>query len=452
MSQGHTIPLLSLSRLLRRRSAVVTIFTTSKNSPRIRASLQDVDVSILELPFPGNIDGVPPGVENTDRLPSMACFLPFAKSTKLMQKSFEQALETLRPPVSCIISDGFLGWTQKSAEKMGIPRLVFIGMGNYSCTMYQILGRDRPQADTHSPDEPFPIPDFPTVKLTRNDFDPPFNDLEPSGPVVEFMMEQLIATSMSRGVLVDSFYELESRYVDYWNKKIGPKAFNIGPLCMAAEPSSPPEALEKPSYMQWLDERLAKGEPVLYVAFGSQAEVAEEQLQEIAKGLEQSHVSFLWVLKSRGAVECLQKFEEKVKNRGMVVKEWVDQRGILRHGGVKGFLSHCGWNSVMESISAGVPLLALPLMAEQHMNARFVAEEIGVGLRIMPRGGTVRGFVEAEEVERVVREMMEGEKGVEVRRKAVEYGGASCAAMAEGGSSWRTLDLVVADVSVFKSI
>ncbi|KAL2253972.1 UNVERIFIED_CONTAM: UDP-glycosyltransferase 90A1 [Sesamum indicum] len=436
MSQGHTIPLLALSRLLRRRSAVVTIFTTSKNAPRIRASLQDVDVSILELPFPGNIDGVPPGVENTDKLPSMACFLPFAKSTKLMQKSLEQALETLRPPVSCIISDQFLGWTQESAEKMGIPRLVFIGMGNYSCTMYQILGRDRPQAGTHSPDEPFSIPDFPTVKLTRNDFEPPLNDLEPSGPFVEFMTEQVIATSMSRGVLVDSFYELESRYVDYWNKKIGPKAFNIGPLCMAVAPSSPLEALEKPSYMQWLDERLAKGEPVLYVAFGSQAEVIEEQLQEIAKGLSNPI----------GAVECLQKFEERVINRGMVVKEWVDQRGILRHGGVKGFLSHCGWNSVMESISAGVPLLALPLMAEQHMNARFVAEEIGVGLRIMPRGGTVRGFVEAEEVERVVREVMEGEKGAEVRRKAVEYGEAACAAMAEGGSSWRTLDLVVAHV------
>ncbi|KAL0364595.1 UNVERIFIED_CONTAM: UDP-glycosyltransferase 90A1 [Sesamum angustifolium] len=437
MSQGHTIPLLSLSRLLRRRSAVVTIFTTSKNSPRIRASLQDVDVSILELPFPGNIDGVPPGVENTDRLPSMACFSPFAKSTKLMQKSFEQALETLRPPVSCIISDGFLGWTQKSAEKMGIPRLVFIGMGNYSCTMYQILGRDRPQADTHSPDEPFPIPDFPTVKLTRNDFDPPFNDLEPSGPVVEFMTEQLIATSMSRGVLVDSFYELESRYVDYWNKKIGPKAFNIGPLCMAAAPSSPPEALEKPSYMQWLDERLAKGNPFCMWRLDRKQKWQKSSCKKLLR---------VWS-NPIGAVECLQKFEEKVKNRGMVLKEWVDQRGILRHGGVKGFLSHCGWNSVMESISAGVPLLALPLMAEQHMNARFVAEEIGVGLRIMPRGGTVRGFVEAEEVERVVREMMEGEKGVEVRRKAVEYGGAACAAMAEGGSSWRTLDLVVADVS-----
>ncbi|KAI3454518.1 hypothetical protein Pfo_011181 [Paulownia fortunei] len=440
MSQGHIIPLLYLSRLLRRRSAAVTIFTTAGNSPPIRARLQDIDVSVLELPFPQNIEGVPPGVENTHELPSMSCFVPFVKSTKLMQKSFEQALESLHPSVSCIISDGFLGWTLQSAERFGVPRLVFFGMGNFSCTMYQILGREKPHAGTDSLDEPFSMPGFPELKLTRNDFEPPFNEIDPSGPYVEFMEEQIIAMAMSQGIIVNSFYELEQCYADYWNKKIGPKALCVGPLCMAAQP--PSEALEKPSYIQFLDEKLAKGEPVLYVAFGTQAEVSAEQFQEIAKGLEQSQVSFLWASQPK-AIEFFQDFEERVKNRGIVVKEWVDQLQILRHEGVKGFLSHCGWNSVMESISAGVPILALPFMAEQHLNARFVAEEVGVGLRIMPSGGSVRGFVAAEEVERMVRELMGGEKGAEVRRKVAEYGGAACDSMKEGGSSMRTLDLLI---------
>ncbi|KAL0440883.1 UNVERIFIED_CONTAM: UDP-glycosyltransferase 90A1 [Sesamum radiatum] len=445
MSHGHTTPILYLSRLLHGRSAAVTIFTTSGNSPPIRACLEDTDVSVIELPFPQNIEGIPPGVENTHKLPSMACFFPFVQCTKLMRKSFEKALESLTPPVSCVISDGFLGWTLKSAQKFGVPRFAFFGMGNFSFTMYQILGRERPHAGTNSLDEPFSMPDFPGLKLTRNDFEPPYNDIEPSGPYVEFMAEQMAAAAMSEGIIVNSFYELEQCYADYWNKKFGPKALCVGPLCMAA--AAPSEALEKPSYTQFLDGKSAEGEPILYVAFGTQAEVSAEQLQEIAAGLEQSQVSFLWTLKPKG-LEFLQQFEERVKGRGIVVKDWVDQQQILRHEGVKGFLSHCGWNSVMESISAGVPILALPFMAEQHMNARFVAEEARVGLRIMPRSGSVRGFVAAEEVERKVRElMMDGEKGAEVRKKVAEYRDAACDAVKEGGSSTLTLDMLIDEVA-----
>ncbi|KAL0342820.1 UNVERIFIED_CONTAM: Anthocyanidin 3-O-glucosyltransferase 5 [Sesamum calycinum] len=102
----------------------------------------------------------------------------------------------------------------------------------------------------------------------------------------------------------------------------------------------------------------------------------------------------------------------------------------------------------MESISAGVPILALPFMAEQHINARFVAEEAGVGMRIMPRSGSVRGFVAAEEVERKVRElMMDGEKGAEVRKKVAEYRNAACNAVKEGGSSTLTLDMLIDEVA-----
>ncbi|KAH6798977.1 hypothetical protein C2S51_035461 [Perilla frutescens var. frutescens] len=443
LSQGHIIPLLHLSRLLHRRSAAVTIFTTAANSPPIRAALLDTDVSVVELPFPQNIEGVPPGVENTQNLPSLSCFVAFARSIKLMQKSFENALESLNPPVSCVISDGFLGFTLQSAEKFGVPRLLFFGMGAFSSTMYQVLVHEKPHAATNSPDEPFPMAGFPGMKLTRNDFSPPYNEVEPSGPYVEFIEEQGIAMAMSHGMIVNSFYEMEHRYVDYWDSTIGPKIYCIGPLCTAAQPPCTPE---KPFYVRFLDEKLAEGKPVLYVAFGTQAEVSPEQFREIAEGLERSEVSFLWVLKS-GTQEFFPDFQEKVRNRGIVVKEWVDQLEILKHEVVKGFLSHCGWNSVLESISAGVPILALPFMAEQHLNARFVMEELGVGMRIMPSGGSVRGFVVAEEVEGMVRELMCGEEGEEARRKMAECGGAARDAMKEGGSSLRTLDFLIDEMS-----
>ncbi|KAG5617624.1 hypothetical protein H5410_017448 [Solanum commersonii] len=133
------------------------------------------------------------------------------------------------------------------------------------------------------------------------------------------------------------------------------------------------------------------------------------------QGLELSNTRFLWVTR-QNVIEHLAGLEDRVKNRALIVKEWVDQNEVLNHKSNKGFLSHCGWNSILESICAKVPILALPFMAEQHLNARMVTEEIGVGLSIMPRNGSVRGFVEAEEVEKMVRELMEGEKGEMVRK------------------------------------
>ncbi|CAA0826742.1 UDP-Glycosyltransferase superfamily protein [Striga hermonthica] len=347
MSQGHIIPLLHLSRLLCRRSSstAVTVVSTSGNSAAIRSALAGSGVSILELPFPENVDGVPPGVENTQHLPSMQSLLPFLQSTKLMQPIFEKFLGTLTPSVSCIVSDGFLGWTLDSARKFCIPRYAFFGMGSFSSTMYQVLGRERPHAGTVSLDEPFPMPGFPGLMLTRNDFDPLFGEIDPCGPYVDFMMEQLAAIAASRGIIVNSFYELEGEYIEYWDRRIGPKAHCVGPLCMAVVdgPCFTDEEGKRLAYVEFLDRKLSGGEPVLYVAFGTQAEVSEEQIREIAKGLEDSMVSFLWVLGWREA-EFLGGlgFEGRVNGRGLVVKGWVDQFGILRHGGVGGFMSHCG--------------------------------------------------------------------------------------------------------------
>ncbi|XP_027093754.1 UDP-glycosyltransferase 90A1-like [Coffea arabica] len=449
MAKGHTIPLLYLARLLWQRHVSVTIFTTPANSLSIRATLHDTSISIIELTFPESIDGIPSGVESTDKLPSMSLFIDFATATKLMQPQFEQALEGLQP-VSCIVSDHFMGWTQDSAAKLGIPRIGFSGMSCFGMTMYETLGRQKPHALTSSLDEPFSIPNFPKLTLTRSDFDPPFDQLEPKGPWVNFIIEQTIALANSYGLIVNSFYELESSYMDYWNRCIGPKSWCLGPFCIAKAKTVEDEST-KPKWKQWLDDKAMIGESVLYVAFGTQAEVSEEQILEIAKGLEQSYVNFLWVIRPK-AMEILKGFEERVKDRGLMVKEWVDQMEILQHKSVKGFLSHCGWNSVTEAICAGVPILAMPFMAEQYLNARLVAEEISVGLRIRPSNGSVRGFVKSEEVEERVREMIEGRKGEEIRKKTKKVGEAAVNAMREGGSSWKTLDQLIIDVSNYEAI
>ncbi|KAF9590715.1 hypothetical protein IFM89_036839 [Coptis chinensis] len=337
------------------------------------------------------------------------------------------------------------GWTQSTASRLGIPRLIFYGMNNYATTISTVIGRDRPHAKVDSYDELFTVPCFPSIQLTKNDLEYPFNDPYATGPQAEFILDLIETNMQSKGILVNSFYELEAKFINYWNNEIGigVKAWSVGPLCLAEPPKA--QATEKPSWAQWLDECLTRGRSVMYVAFGSQAEITLEQLQEIANGLERSNVSFLWVVRSMG-FEVLDRFEERVKDRGLIVRDWVDQVEILRHECVNGFMSHCGWNSVIESICESVPILAWPMMAEQHLNAKMVVEELGVGLRVLAINGSVRGFVSSECIESMVKELMEGEKGKEVRKKVKELGELARKAVVEGGSSWRTLDELLEEV------
>ncbi|PHT29805.1 hypothetical protein CQW23_30570 [Capsicum baccatum] len=155
MSHGHTIPLLHLATLLCRRFIAVTVFTTPANAPFIRDFLQDVSISIIELPFPKGVLGIPAGVENTEKLPSMSSFGQFANATKLMQALY-----------------------------------CFFGMSVFANTLCQIIRIERPHSKTISPDEPSAVSSFPWLKLTRNDCPPPFGDLELKGPAVDFMKEQ----------------------------------------------------------------------------------------------------------------------------------------------------------------------------------------------------------------------------------------------------------------------
>ncbi|CAI9753141.1 unnamed protein product [Fraxinus pennsylvanica] len=134
MSKGHTIPILHLASLLLHRGASVTLITTPANRPFISTALSNTTVSIIDIPFPQNIDGIPPSVESTDKLPDMSQWPQLAIAAKLMKLGFEKALASL-PRISFMVTDGFLGWTLESAQKFGIPRLVYYGMSNFSMAL-----------------------------------------------------------------------------------------------------------------------------------------------------------------------------------------------------------------------------------------------------------------------------------------------------------------------------
>ncbi|KAH7532539.1 hypothetical protein FEM48_Zijuj04G0030900 [Ziziphus jujuba var. spinosa] len=294
MSKSHTITLLHLARLFLKRHLSVTIFTTRANRPFIVDTLADTSASIVDLPFPENIPDIPPGIESTDKIPSMSLFYSFVTSTKRMQPDFERALQSLLPHVSFMVSDGFLWWTLESASKFGIPRLVSYGMCAYANSVCIAAHQDRllhgPKSDT----ELITVTRFPWIQITRNDFDPPFTDPEPDPVVSEFHMNCAIATMSSFGTIFNSFYELEPVFVDFSNQLDGQresetKAWCVGPLCLADPvPRFQQSPSNKPAWFQWLDQKREQGRSVLYVAFGSQAEISTEQIGEIAMGLEES--------------------------------------------------------------------------------------------------------------------------------------------------------------------
>jgi len=189
--------------------------------------------------------------------------------------------------------------------------------------------------------------------------------------------------------------------------------------------------------MLWLDSQAPSS--VLYVSFGSQNLISSSHMKELALGLESSQQPFIWVVKpplevpfnSEFSAEFLPEgFEERVKekNRGLLIKKWAPQLLILSHPSTGGFLSHCGWNSTLESLSQGVPIIGWPMSGDQFANSKMLEEEVGVCIE-MWRGK--EGELKRETVERSVRMLMTEEKGNRVRERAKEIREAAMKAVSE---------------------
>lgn len=161
---------------------------------------------------------------------------------------------------------------------------------------------------------------------------------------------------------------------------------------------------------EWLDER--EEFSVVYAAFGSEAKLTGEQIDEIGLGLEQSGLPFVWVLRLGSPP---QGFEERTAGRGMVWRGWVPQARLLAHPAIGGFLTHGGWNSAVEGMVVGAAMVVLPMMFEQGLNARNLAET-GYGVEVVRNDED--GYFSGEEIGRKLRMVMVEEEGEELRKKA----------------------------------
>ncbi|KAK7309920.1 hypothetical protein RJT34_07049 [Clitoria ternatea] len=440
-AQGHILALLDLTHHLALSGLTITIIITPQNLPILNPLLSTHPNTIksLTLPFPSH-PNIPPGAENIREVGNSGNY-PFINALSKLQPQIIQWFTSHHNPPVALISDFFLGWTHQLATQLRIPRLAFYSSGAFFTTV-----ATRCWHNPHLLHAPgiinFPeIPGTPSFK--REHLPSVFLRYRESDPESELVRDSFISNASSWASIFNTFRALEGPSLDHIRAELGhPRVFSVGPLGSNRLDSDPNRGSE---VLRWLDGVKEEGS-VLYVCLGSQKLLKREQMEALALGLERSNTRFIWVVKKATTKQHVEEgyglvpngFSDRVLGRGLVVQGWVPQVAILGHNAVGGFLSHCGWNSVMEAMVAGVAILGWPMEADQFLNARLLVEDQGVAVRICEGADYVPN---PDDLGRVVNEAMS--VGSSQKRKAKVMREEATEAVSEGGDSCKNVDELV---------
>ncbi|XP_027930825.1 UDP-glycosyltransferase 88F5-like isoform X2 [Vigna unguiculata] len=454
---GHIIAMVELAKLIQTHRFSITVLLTTGffDHPSIddyirRISAVHPSISFLRLP------ATTPATFET--AVSVA-----AKGFSFLKRNAPNVATTLTEisktaTVKAFVIDLFCASTMESASSMGIPVYFFFTSGAAILSLYSYfpkLHQEWSVSFKNMVGVELRVPGNAPLKAVKL----PEPILDRDDPAYWGMLDFCTLLPKARGILVNSFEELEPAAVNavaegacFPDATRVPRVHYIGPLI--GEPQQ--SGRDSKECLRWLEEQPSRS--VVYLCFGSRGSFSVAQLREIAKGLERSGHRFLWVVKKpveeEGANQIHEAansgdqldlasvlpngFLERTKDRGMVVEAWAPQVEVLSRESVGGFVSHCGWNSVLEAVVAGVPMVAWPLYAEQHANREVMVGEMKVAVGVNEREED--GFVSAEEVEKRVREVMETK---EIRDRSLELKQMAMAAVAEFGSSTTALSNLV---------
>lgn len=443
--------MIDIARMFASHGAKSTIITTPKHALSFQNSIlrdqqqsgHQIFIETLQLP------------ENVDDIADTDMSATPQTDTSMLQEPLKSLLLETKP--DCIVHDVFHRWAADAIDNLefDIPRIVFNGNGCFSNCVRENITRFKPEETVGSDYEPFVVPGLPDrIELTRSQI-PPFK-------VIQNHMRK--SQEKSYGAVVNSFYELEPAYVEYYKKEMGNKAWIVGPVSLynrdiadKAERGKK-AAIDEQSIISWLDSK--EPNSVLYISFGSLARLAPEQILEIAYGLQASNQPFIWVvgkikiLKLTDGKEIKENDEEnwfptgfeaqlKESRNGLIIRGWAPQLLILEHVSVGGFMTHCGWNSTLEGVSCGVPMITWPISAEQFYNEKLITDVLKIGVKVgsldwLSWNMEPWGTVGRDKVEAAVKRLMGGgEEAVKMRNKARQIGEMAKRAVDEGGSSYK---------------
>ncbi|KAM4078451.1 hypothetical protein ACJW30_09G038200 [Castanea mollissima] len=369
----------------------------------------------FQLQLPLHEAGLPEGCENIDTVPSRGLFRNFFDAVSKLQKPPEQLLEEMEPSPSCIIADKNLAWTGDIATKFHIPRILFDGTSCFNLLCCHNILASKINASEEG----------------------------------------------AYGVVVDSFVDLEPEYVKGYRKANGDKVWCIGPVSLSNKADldkaqrGNKSSIDENQCLKWLD--LWPQNSVVYACLGSLSRLTLLQLIELGLGLEACDQPFIWVIREdkNGEIEkwiIEDGFEERTKGTGGLLI-WAPQVLILSHPAIGGFLTHCGWNSMLEAVCAGVPMVTWPMFAAQFFNEKLVVQVLKIGERVgaeiaIPLGDEEKFgvLVKREEVWDALGKIMTEGKKTEDRRERARKLAEMAKIAIEGGSSYLDIALLIEDI------
>lgn len=438
---GHLTPMVELAKLFTQHGVAVTVAlaepptkSSDFSAAAARAAASNPSVNFHVLPPPPPPDSSSDDT-HSDRVVQMLGYL------KAMNAPLRDLLRSL-PAVDALVVDMFCGDALGVAAELNLPVYYFYASGASALAVFLNLPRMMAtdfQLETNGGDSVLSLPGAPPFKASE------LPELIRNGSQAgKAVLRMLYLFPEANGILVNTFESLETRAVRPLRDGLcvpdrsTPPVYCIGPLVSGG-------GEKDHECLRWLD--MQPDNSVVFLSFGSLGTFPKKQLEEMAIGLEKSGQRFLWVVRSpRNNPQDVSQplpepdlksllpegFLDRTKDRGLVVKSWAPQVDVLCHRATGAFVTHCGWNSTLEGIMAGLPLLCWPLYAEQRMNKVFIVEEMKLGVEM---NGYDEEMVKAEEVETKVKWVMESQGGRALRDRLAEVKERSVKALKEGGSS-----------------
>ncbi|CAA3016825.1 zeatin O-glucosyltransferase-like [Olea europaea subsp. europaea] len=434
-AQGHLNQLLQLSCLLSSYGLQVHFVSSAiyNRQAKLRANGLDMDkLHFHDLPTPA-FQSPPPNPNSTNKFPTqlqpawyamLSLRQLVAEYVEHMSKQAKRVVIIHDPVMAAVVQEAI-----PNAESYAFN---CVSAYYYSSFVWESLGK------------PFPIEQPKNL--------PSFKGCVPD-EVFKFVALQEEPLKYRAGYLFNTCRDIEGPYVDLLEREEvaeNRKLWAIGPIL----PSKSLSANSQHKCLEWLDKQAPKS--VIYVSFGTMTSLSDEEIKEQAIGLEQSKQKFIWVLRDAdkanvfdGEVrrpELPDGFEERVVEFGTVVRDWAPQPEILSHPSTGGFMSHCGWNSCLESITMGVPIAAWPMHSDQPRNAVLITEILKTGL-IVREWERREELVKASTIENIVRRLMASEEGNTLRKQAEELAAVVRRSTEEGGTSKAELDSFIAHIT-----
>lgn len=438
-AQGHINPMLKLAKLLHSRGFHITFVNTEYNHRRLlRARGPNSLDAVSSFRFEAIPDGLPSSdADATQDIPTLCQAV-----LDHFLEPFKQLLVRLNdsssgsPPVTLIISDVVVPISLDAAQQLGGIPLVWLwtasACGFLAYSQYRKLVdmgivpfKDSKFTTDGSLD--MVVDWVPSMRGIQLKYIPSFIRTTDRDDIMlnYLMLSTERAAQSTAPIIFNTFDAFEHDVLDDISKIIVGPMYTIGPMQLQLNNNVSDDTAvkslasnlwkEDQKCFEWLDSKKPKS--VVYVSFGSITTMTNENLIEFAWGLANSNHPFLWVLRpdivTGDSAIIPPEFLAETKDRGLITS-WCDQEKVLNHASVGSFLTHCGWNSTLDTICSGVPVICWPFFAEQQTNCWFSFEKWGIGMEI-------DNEVRRSEVEKQVRELMEGEKGKEMTRKAMEW-------------------------------